>query len=156
MESKVFEIMKQKIKRFRDWPDAEIPPVAAGVYCIWDKDGRFIYVGMSGREISKRKHSRKIYGLVTRLGSHASGRLSGDQFCVYVANRIIIPELKEEEKELFRQEKLTLDMKVKDYVKENLSYRYILVDHENEAVELERYIQEYGMNGELPYLNGRS
>lgn len=155
MKIKVDEILKQEIKHFRDWPDKDVPPVAAGVYCIWDKDGKFLYVGMSGREYSKRKHNSKVYGLVTRLASHASGRLSGDQFCVYVANRIIIPELKEHEKELFRQEEMTLDMKVKRYVRENLSYRYILLGHENEAFELVRYIQEFGINGELPYFNGR-
>jgi len=43
---------------------------------------------MSGREIdTKTKTLPKKYGLVTRLNSHASGRLSGDQLCVYVANR---------------------------------------------------------------------
>jgi hypothetical protein len=28
-----------------------------------------------------------------RLASHASGRRSGDQFCVYVADRLVMPEL---------------------------------------------------------------
>ena len=28
-------------------------------------------------------------GLYTRLASHASGRRSGDQFCVYVADRLV-------------------------------------------------------------------
>ena len=53
---------------------------------------------MSGRDIENAKlQGKKKYGLVTRLHSHASGRLSGDQFCVYVANRLVIPSLKPED-----------------------------------------------------------
>lgn len=37
--------------------------------------------------------ARTKHGLLTRLASHASGRLSGNQFCVYVANRLVIPSL---------------------------------------------------------------
>jgi hypothetical protein len=32
-------------------------------------------------------------GLWTRLNAHASGRRSGDQFCVYICNRFVVPEL---------------------------------------------------------------
>ena len=79
--------------RFADWPNASVPNVAAGVYLIWE-EARLIYVGMSGRKIGAgREQHRSRAGLVTRLASHASGRLSGDQFCVYVANRIVIPRL---------------------------------------------------------------
>jgi len=53
-----------------------------------------LYCGMSGRSIENaRKAGKKKYGLITRLNSHASGRLSGDQFCVYVANRLVIPSI---------------------------------------------------------------
>jgi len=76
---------------FRDWPNPAIPTVAAGVYVVWQGD-RLIYAGMSGRQIEKNRHKRK-YGLITRLDSHAKGRLSGDQFNVYVANRLVIPSL---------------------------------------------------------------
>jgi hypothetical protein len=34
---------------FRDWPNSAVPMFGAGVYTIWHNDGRFIYVGMSGR-----------------------------------------------------------------------------------------------------------
>ncbi len=34
--------------RFSDWPNAEVPRRAAGVYTIWRQE-EFIYVGMSGR-----------------------------------------------------------------------------------------------------------
>ena len=37
---------------FADWPDPSAPTFSAGVYTIWHNDGRFIYVGMSGRGIT--------------------------------------------------------------------------------------------------------
>ena len=37
---------------FADWPNPSVPGFGAGVYTIWHNDGRFIYVGMSGRGIT--------------------------------------------------------------------------------------------------------
>jgi hypothetical protein len=34
---------------FASWPNPLVPTFGAGVYTIWHNDGRFIYVGMSGR-----------------------------------------------------------------------------------------------------------
>lgn len=107
---------------FADWPNPDVPAVAAGVYAIW-KDNELIYCGMSGREInSKSKTAPRKYGLVTRLNSHASGRLSGDQFCVYVANRFVIPSLKAEELPLFASGELTLDARTKTFIHDHLEY----------------------------------
>ncbi len=67
-----------------------VPLHGAGVYTIWHEDGRFIYVGMSGRGITKDTATRNTpFGIYIRLRSHASGRRSGDQFCVYVAGRLV-------------------------------------------------------------------
>ena len=83
--------------QFADWPNRDVPLVAAGVYAIWNGD-QLIYCGMSGRQIElAATQEKKKYGLVTRLNSHASGRLSGDQFCVYVTNRLVIPNLKKDD-----------------------------------------------------------
>jgi hypothetical protein len=38
---------------FRDWPNPDVPKHGAGVYTIWHQDGRFTYVGMSGRAIAQ-------------------------------------------------------------------------------------------------------
>jgi len=35
---------------FSDWPNSELPSVAAGVYAIW-REKTLIYCGMSGRSI---------------------------------------------------------------------------------------------------------
>src|SRR5262249_21336967 len=81
---------------FADWPNPSVSPFGAGVYTIWHKDGRFIYVVMSGRGITAETVRRNTpQGLYTRLKSHASGRRSGDQFCVYVADRLVLPTLTE-------------------------------------------------------------
>jgi len=70
--------------RFSEWPNPKVPTFGAGVYTIWHRDGRFIYVGMSGRGMTAGTVYRdKPLGIYTRLKSHASGRRSGDQFCVY-------------------------------------------------------------------------
>jgi hypothetical protein len=37
---------------FADWPNIAVSTFGAGVYTIWHKDGRFIYVGTSGRGMS--------------------------------------------------------------------------------------------------------
>src|SRR5215510_2646418 len=56
--------------KFSDWPNEDVPAIAAGVYAVWDGD-TLIYCGMSGRQFAR---------------AVSSGRLSGDQFCVYVVN----------------------------------------------------------------------
>jgi hypothetical protein len=95
--------------KFSEWPNTSIPVVAAGVYAIWHHQA-LIYCGMSGREYEKAQTSdKKKYGLITRLSSHASGRLSGDQFCVYVANRLVIPSLQHEQLHRFSTGEHTLD-----------------------------------------------
>ena len=138
---------------FPDWPNPEVPAVAAGVYAIW-KDEELIYCGMSGREIdSKGKAAPKKYGLVTRLNSHASGRLSGDQFCVYMANRFVIPSLKAEELPLFESGTHTLDARTKTFIHDHLTYAYALVETAAAAYELERAARRGDVFGAKPYLN---
>ncbi len=137
---------------FSDWPNPEIPRVTAGVYVIWN-GGTLIYCGMSGREIESKRFSKKKYGLITRLASHASGRLSGNQFCVYVANRLIIPSLSSGQLELFATGELTLDLLTKNYIHEYLEYQYLLVDSSTEAYEIEREARSGQIFSSKPFLN---
>jgi hypothetical protein len=49
---------------FANWPNTNVPTFGAGVYTIWHNDGRFIYVGMSGRGINAdtiRRSTPKVY-----------------------------------------------------------------------------------------------
>jgi hypothetical protein len=94
----VTELSRGAAYSFADWPNPSVPVFGAGVYTVWHNDGRFIYVGMSGRGITAETIRRNTpQGLYTRLQSHASGRRSGDQFCVYVADRLVLPTLTQQD-----------------------------------------------------------
>lgn len=137
--------------RFADWPNAEVPAVAAGVYAVWDS-ATLIYCGMSGRQI-ERATSRAKFGLITRLASHASGRLSGDQFCVYVANRLVIPSLTVEHLSRFADGTLTLDRLTREYINERLEYQFARVETSAEAYALEKQCRTGEVFGMKPVLN---
>ena len=96
---------------------------------------------------------KKRYGLVTRLNSHASGRLSGDQFCVYVANRLVIPSLSIDDLPKFKTGELKLDALTKQYIHDHLDYQYVVVDSSNEAFALENKARKGEVFGEVPLLN---
>lgn len=139
--------------QFADWPNKTIPPVAAGVYAIWNGDKLF-YCGMSGRQIEQAiAQGKKKYGLITRLSSHASGRLSGDQFCVYVANRLVVPELKQEELKKFATGELKLDELTKAFIHDHLDYQYVLVESSSEAYSVEDRARKGEIFGRKPLLN---
>jgi hypothetical protein len=137
--------------RFSDWPNPDIPAVAAGVYVIWDQ-ATLIYCGMSGRQLEKATDKGR-YGLFARLHSHASGRLSGDQFCVYVANRLVIPTLRPEQLADFTTGALSLDRLTKAFIHERLEYQYAVVESSSEAFALEKRCREGTVFGAKPLLN---
>lgn len=138
---------------FSSWPNPEVPTVAAGVYAIWRED-QLIYCGMSGRGIdAKGSIAPRKYGLVTRLASHASGRLSGDQFCVYVANRFVIPQLTQAELPLFAAGSLTLDTRTRAFIRQHMDYAYTVVPTSAQAFELERAARSGEVFDQKPYLN---
>ncbi|MUK30774.1 hypothetical protein GNP44_11885 [Aliivibrio fischeri] len=107
---------------------------------------------MSGREIEKHTYKKK-YGLITRLNSHASGRLSGDQFCVYVANRLVIPSLQAIDLPLFASGELKLDGLTKKYIHDKLEYQYVLLNSSSEAYNIENEARSGKLLGQLPLLN---
>jgi hypothetical protein len=91
------ELRDGPLYRFADWPNPQVPNGRIGVYTVWDGD-ELIYVGMGGRAVGPSADangpaSSKLSGLRSRLASHASGRRSGDQFCIYVFDRLVLPTL---------------------------------------------------------------
>ena len=138
---------------FANWHPSLVPAVAAGVYAIWEGD-TLVYCGMSGRgfnsEIGKTKAK---HGLVTRLNSHASGRLSGDQFCVYVANRLVIPQLDSSQLIAFATGELTLDRLTKKYIREKLSFQFATTPTGEDAYALEALCRNGFVFGAVPTLN---
>ena len=142
---------------FADWPNSELPKVSAGVYTIWDKTESFIYVGMAGHgktatdlEIAAKKN--KVTGMRDRLRSHASGLRSGDQFCIYVADFLVLPNLSIEDITAIHKREVRMDILVKEYIHQNLSYRYSLTDDGAQALALEKLIVN-GAFGNSPLLN---
>jgi hypothetical protein len=138
---------------FASWSPRMVPAVAAGVYAIWHDD-TLIYCGMSGRGFDPVKIAGKSrYGLVTRLDSHASGRLSGDQFCVYVANRLVIPSLRPEQLPLFIDGELSLDSLTKEYIHEHLAFQFAITETGVDAFALEADCRRGKVFGVRPLLN---
>ena len=124
----VTELSRGEASSFANWPNPSVPAYGAGVYTIWHNDGRFIYVGMSGRGITAETIRRNTPpGIYTRLQSHASGRRSGDQFCVYVADRLVLPTLSQQDIAAIASGRHQMDAFVRRYIHENLSYRFVMV-----------------------------
>ena len=141
------------LSRFSDWPNNKIPAVSAGVYAVWN-NGKLFYCGMSGRGIkSAVQKGKKKYGLITRLNSHASGRLSGDQFCVYIANRLVIPNLSINDLSKFKTGELKLDTLTKQYIHQHLEYQYVILDTSKEAYDIEKKARRGDVFGLKPLLN---
>jgi hypothetical protein len=143
--------------RFEDWPNPSVPKVAAGVYTVWDQ-GRLVYVGMSGRAltldgIDAPDEPAKAKGLWTRLNSHASGRRSGDQFCVYVCDRFVVPRLTVEQQAQIGDGLLSLDALTRKHIHDHFEYRYVTLQNGAEAFALERDVQRGALAAGKPALN---
>jgi len=139
---------------FADWPNAALPRFGAGVYTVWDGGGRFIYVGMSGRGITDQTARRNSpHGLHTRLASHASGRRSGDQFCVYVADRLVLPILSPGDIAAISSGEHQMDAFVRRYIHENLRYRFLMLPDGATAYRYETAIKDGDWDHGRPLLN---
>lgn len=139
---------------FADWPNPSVPTFGAGAYRIWHRDGRFIYVGMSGRGITADTNRRNTpQGIYTRLQSHASGRRSGDQFCVYLADRLVLPILSQGDITAIASGRHQMDAFVRRYIHENLSYRFAMLPDGAAAYAVEAAIKSGGWEQGRPLLN---
>jgi hypothetical protein len=143
--------------RFSDWPNPSVPKVAAGVYSVWE-NGSLIYVGMSGRalaaeDVDAPDEPVKAKGLWTRLNSHASGRRSGDQFCVYICDRFVVPRLSDEQQAQIGDGVLSLDVLTRQYIREHFEYRYVTLPNGKDAFALEREVQRGVLTVGKPFLN---
>ena len=138
---------------FSDWPNGSPPRTGAVVYSIWDRDNRFLYVGMSGRSHSPDNEvAPRGQGPWGRLNSHRNGRRSGDQFCVYLSDRVVLPSLHNRISEI-ASGSLSLDTATREYVAENLGYRWIGVGQGRIARAIEVEIQKGMAECGRPFLN---
>ena len=149
---------------FSEDPRKHIPNMGSIIYTVWNKSGTFLYVGISGLQKSIEKRNPQ-----SRMVSHASGRRSGDQFCVYIFEYYVIPlfarafarnnsmgtllKIKAYRSGLSKN---SLDTATKKYIRRNLKYRFISFDSEDsDAIvrSLEKQIRA-GASGIKPRLNG--
>ena len=98
---------------------------------------------------SSAKQRGRTWGLRTRLASHASGRRSGDQFCVYVGDIFVLPELHRSQIEAIRDRTINLDDLIRDFIQNELIFRFAETSSGNRALELERLIKA-GVLGQRP------
>ena len=88
--------------------------------------------------------------------SHASGVRSGDQFNVYIHDFYVISTLVQSGN--YEPAKGVLDKLTKDYIHQNLSYRFVsFLSNDSDAIvrSLEKKIQS-GSFGLTPILNGKA
>lgn len=149
----VTELGEGALHSFANWPNPSVPTFGAGVYTAWHNDGRFIYVGMSGRGITAETIRRNTPHGIYSLQSHASGRRSGDQFCVYVADRLVLPTLTREEIAAIGTGRHQMDAFVRRYIHENLSYRFAMVPDGATAFEIEAALKGGRWAHSRPLLN---
>jgi hypothetical protein len=144
--------------RFQDWPNDQIPKRAAGVYTVWDGD-RLLYVDMSGRamtaeDLEVSPNGRVVAkGLWTRLNAHASGRRSGDQFCVYVCDRFVVPALTTTQQQQLATGGLSLDDLTRGFIRDRLAYRFVVTVDGTEAARLEAEVRRGALMVGRPNLN---
>ena len=89
----------------------------------------------------------------SRIMQHSQGMRSGDQFCIYVQDHFVLPQLLDKP---YKAENGLLDRLVRDYIRDNLLYAYVIdqsVEGNNRVRDFERRIQQGAWRGMKPLLN---
>jgi hypothetical protein len=105
-----------------------------------------VYTGTAGRNPAGK-------GLGGRLRSHANGRRSGDQFCVYVADHYVLPELTREQIEQIRDSKLSMDTLVREKIHAAFGFRFVVVEDYQTALRVESRVKDGHLRAGQPRLN---
>lgn len=138
---------------FKPNPRGIIPEYGSIIYTIWDKQDRWVYVGIGGlgRNPQTPLAERRP---VSRILQHRSGLRSGDQFCIYVHDHYVVPTL---DLQNYNFQKGHLDRLTRNVIQSELSYRFIVLQSEDGVsrvraieAELKRGVAGYGR----PLLNG--
>jgi hypothetical protein len=91
------------------------------------------------------RSSTQNSGLRSRLLAHTSGRRSGDQFCVYVCDRLVIPKLTPAQQADIESGTASLDRMTKAFIHAELAFRYVIVNTPAEARALEGASRSVGL-----------
>lgn len=74
---------------------------------------------------------------------------------MWLTNRLVIPNLKQEDLQRFACGELTLDKLTKKYIHDHLEYQYTLVESSSEAYALEGLARSGELVNQKPLLNPR-
>jgi hypothetical protein len=96
-------------------------------------------------------HSTCNRGLKS-LGA-SSGRRSGDQFCVYVCDRFVVPNLSVDQQAQIAEGRLLLDKLTRSLIRDRYAYRFTTTPDGAAALALEREIQRGALSAGKPFLN---
>jgi hypothetical protein len=98
--------------------------------------------------------AEKVRHALWRIRQCARGCRSGDQFCIYIQDFYVIPELLKSD---YKAKKGYLDQLTRDFIQSRLTYRYLVIQTEdsNKVVrQLERELQSNKYGHGVPTLNG--
>jgi len=129
-----------------------IPSFGSIIYTVFLDEAEFIYVGiggLAGKTVNDRNPR-------SRIRQHSQGNRSGDQFCIYIQDFYVLPELIGKE---YSPKKGYLDQLTKDFIRNRLTYRYVVIqsdDSDKVVRHLEREVQSGRFGHSLPKLNGNS
>lgn len=140
----------QPLRHFSTGNVTEIPSWGSIIYTVFLDQSQYIYVGIGGLA-GKTANDRNPR---SRILQHSQGRRSGDQFCIYIQDFYVIPELIGSK---YTPKKGYLDQLTKDFIQSRLSYRYLVVqteDSDQVVRRLERELQRNEHGYGVPLLNG--
>jgi hypothetical protein len=87
-----------------------IPKFGSILYTIWHRRDEFIYVGIGGiRGVKVENRNPR-----SRIMQHSQGIRSGDQFCIYVQDHFVLPQLINKP---YKAENGLLDRLVREYIR---------------------------------------
>jgi hypothetical protein len=140
----------QPLRQFTTGNVSDIPSWGSIIYTVFLDSTEFIYVGIGG-QAGKTAQDRNPR---SRIMQHSQGRRSGDQFCIYVQDFYVIPELVGSK---YTPKKGYLDQLTKEFILSRLTYRYLVVQSEDSdqvVRQLERALQRDHHGYGNPRLNG--
>ena len=143
--SNLFDLTKLPIS-FNDDHKRFIPEYGSMIYTVWDKDEKFIYAGISG--LGGKKNPRG------RIVQHRSGWRSSDQFCTYIQDFYVLPEMLETGS--YEPKKKSLDDMTRDYIRNKLFYRFVIIEDisRRKVISMEDEIRGGVFGFPPPVLNG--
>jgi len=157
---------------FTTWErEAGVPEVAVGVYTIWRRADvgavaagagleQLVYVGYGGRSPvveaatkGEARSRRKVLGLRDRLRRHTRGQRSGNQFALYVADRLVLPTLSQDEITAVTEGRVFMDALVRRYIASHLGFRWVETLDAKAARAIEAEIRHGRWTHGKPLLN---